>query len=44
MWIQAGARVGEIGSADGGTFWVIELPLLADIIAERTREREPQLA
>ena len=48
MWIQAGAEVGEIRSVDGGTFWVIELPMLADIIAERAREstevREPQHA
>lgn len=48
MWIQAGAEVGEIRSVDGATFWVIELPMLADIIAERGREttkaREPQPA
>jgi len=48
MWIQAGAEVGEIRSVDGGTFWVIELPVLADILTEQAREpaeaREPQLA
>ena len=48
MWIQAGADVGEIGSAGGGTFFVIELPMLADIAAEQARaaelaeRREPQ--
>ena len=35
MWVQAGAEVGEIGSVTGGTFFVIELPLLADIAAEK---------
>jgi len=44
MWVQAGAHVNEISSTDGGTFWVIELPLLADIIAERARDYETQLA
>lgn len=53
MWIQAGAAVLEIGSADGATFFVIELPMLADIAAEQSREhvgvrqiesREPQPA
>ena len=44
MWIQAGAHVNEISSSEGGTFWVIELPLLADIIAERARDYETQLA
>jgi hypothetical protein len=45
MWIQAGAGVDEIGSRDGGTFFVIELPMLADILAEQARaeRREPQL-
>jgi hypothetical protein len=48
MWIQAGAHVSEIGTADGGTFFVIELPMFADIIAERARanaaeQRQPQL-
>jgi hypothetical protein len=51
MWIQAGAEVLEIGSSGGGTFFVIELPVLADIAAEQAREngiaqyagsREPQ--
>jgi hypothetical protein len=37
MWIQAGAATGEIGSATGGTFFIIELPMLADIAAERAR-------
>jgi hypothetical protein len=31
MFVQAGAEVGEIGSKDGATFFVIELPMLADI-------------
>jgi hypothetical protein len=38
MWIQAGAAVNEIVSPAGGTFFVIELPMLADILAERARE------
>jgi hypothetical protein len=49
MWIQAGAEVLEIGTATGGTFFVIELPMLADIAAEQARSnaysterREPQ--
>ena len=33
MFVQAGAEVGEIGSKDGATFFVIELPMLADIAA-----------
>jgi hypothetical protein len=52
MWIQAGAEVLDISSNGGGTFFVIELPLLADIAAEQARAeaaapraetREPQL-
>jgi hypothetical protein len=51
MWIQAGAEVGEIGSTTGGTFFIIELPMLADIANEQahgnslpdTKRREPQL-
>jgi hypothetical protein len=47
MWIQAGAEVGEITSPEGGTFFVIELQMLADIAAaqarEKSKEREPQL-
>ena len=35
MWVQAGAEVLQIGSATGGTFFVIELPMLADILAEQ---------
>jgi hypothetical protein len=38
MWIQAGAEVDEIVSTAGGTFFVIELPMLADILAERANE------
>ena len=33
MFVQAGAEVGEITSPNGGTFFVIELPMLADIAA-----------
>jgi quercetin dioxygenase-like cupin family protein len=49
MWVQAGAEVGEVGSVDGGTFFIIELPMLADIAAEQARgihveTREPQHA
>src|SRR5665213_5746 len=35
MFIQAGADVGEIVSPTGGTFFVIELPMLADIAAHK---------
>jgi hypothetical protein len=35
MFVQAGAEVGEIGSAAGGTFFVIELQMLADILAKK---------
>lgn len=51
MWIQAAAEVGPITSPDGGTFFVIELPMLADIAGEQARttgaarpleSREPQ--
>jgi len=44
MWIQAGAEVQEITSETGGVFFVIELPLLADIAAEQSRARELQPA
>jgi hypothetical protein len=38
MWIQAGAEVGAITASDeGATFFVIELPMLADIAAEQAR-------
>jgi hypothetical protein len=45
MWVQAGADVLTIGSPAGATFFIIELPVLADIAAEQARaERgEPQL-
>ena len=35
MYIQHGADVGEITSQTGGLFYVVELPMLADIEAER---------
>jgi hypothetical protein len=35
MFIQAGAEVGEITSSNGATFFVIELPMLADITANK---------
>jgi hypothetical protein len=38
MFIQAGADVGEITTDTGGTFYVVELPMLADIEARRARE------
>ena len=38
MFVQAGAEVGEISSKTGGVFYVIELPMLADIAAQRARE------
>ena len=37
MYIQQGADVGEITTDTGGVFYVIELPMLADIEAERAR-------
>jgi hypothetical protein len=37
MFIQNGAEVGEITSKTGGVFYVIELPMLADIEAQRRR-------
>jgi quercetin dioxygenase-like cupin family protein len=51
MFIQAGADVGEIVSPNGGTFFVIELPMLADIEAQNARaqgaaktQSRPQMA
>jgi hypothetical protein len=38
MFIQAGADVGEITTETGGTFYVVELPMLADIAARRARD------
>lgn len=35
MFVQAGADVGEIRSETGGTFFVIELPVLADVAANK---------
>ena len=37
MYVQQGADVGEITTTTGGTFYVIELPMLADIEAQRAR-------
>lgn len=38
MWVPAGADVKELGSETGGTFFIIELPVLADVEArKRTR-------
>jgi hypothetical protein len=37
MYVQQGAEVGEITTETGGTFYVIELPMLADIEAQRAR-------
>lgn len=37
MFIQHGAEVGAISSKTGGMFYVIELPMLADIAAQRAR-------
>jgi hypothetical protein len=47
MFVQAGADVGEIVSAEGATFFVIELPMLADIaagkqMASRVNAKQPQ--
>ena len=39
MFVQAGAEVGEITSKTGGEFYVIELPMLADIAARQGREQ-----
>jgi hypothetical protein len=38
MFVQAGAEVGEITTKTGGEFYVIELPMLADIAAQQARE------
>jgi quercetin dioxygenase-like cupin family protein len=38
MFVQAGAELGEMGSANGGTFFIIELPMLADIAKEQARK------
>lgn len=37
MYVQHGAEVGEIGSPTGAMFYVIELPMLADIEAQLAR-------
>lgn len=37
MFVQAGAEVGEITTKTGGEFYVIELPMLADIAAQQAR-------
>ncbi|MGH7090699.1 MAG: hypothetical protein ACREFQ_17525 [Stellaceae bacterium] len=34
MWVPANADVKEIASAEGGTFFIIELPILADLEAQ----------
>lgn len=39
MFIQAGAEVGEITTKTGGEFYVVELPMLADIAAQQAREK-----
>ncbi|HKT20852.1 MAG TPA: hypothetical protein VJR47_22555 [Stellaceae bacterium] len=44
MFVQAGADVGEITSKGGGVFYVIELPMLADIQAQRAREARKSAA
>ena len=38
MYVQHDTEGGEITSKDGGVFYVIELPMLADIAARRARE------
>jgi hypothetical protein len=38
MYVQHGADVGAITSTTGGMFYVIELPMVADIEAQRARE------
>ncbi len=44
MWIQAGAEVGVITATDeGATFFVIELPMLADIAAEQAGANDKRL-
>jgi len=43
MFVQAGAEVGEIGSVDGGTFFVIELQMLATIAAMQARGESREL-
>lgn len=41
MFIQHGADVKELATETGGTFFVISLPMLADIEAERAAARSP---
>jgi hypothetical protein len=38
MFIQAGAELSEMTSPAGGTFFIIELPMLADIARQQARE------
>jgi hypothetical protein len=49
MFVQAGADVGEITAPEGAVFFVIELPMLADIAAGkqsavRVNAKQPQPA
>ncbi len=37
MFFQPGADVGEITAPEGGLFFVIELPMLADIAAGKAK-------
>jgi hypothetical protein len=39
MFVQAGAEVGEITTKTGGEFYVVELPMLADIARRQAREQ-----
>jgi hypothetical protein len=38
MFVQAGAELSEMTSPNGGTFFIIELPMLADIARQQARE------
>jgi len=46
MYVQAGVDVGDIRSETGGTFFIIELPIMADILADKAPhfrvERQPR--
>jgi hypothetical protein len=39
MFVQAGAEAGEIATKTGGEFYVVELPMLADIARRQAREQ-----
>ena len=42
MWIQPGAEVGAITTTTGATFFIIELPFVADIAGEQARATQTE--